>query len=174
MHQRQVIRNAIAAALVDATDAAGRVFTTQKIAYQMRSLPAISVYSLSETSTMDTAPRETDRTLEIAIECIVGAVSNIDDDMDAIAEQVEQAMNLDPWFGGACAESELIGTTIQSEEEGDRDLGLVTLTYSVLYRTNAFVEPTVPAEFVTAYTNYSLGNDVAVDDQAEDNITVQE
>ena len=181
MHQRNVIRNAITAVLLAAkTDADDRVFPTQKLMYALRNLPAISVYSSTEKSTLDdTAPRELTRIALFTIESIVKSGEgvdegfNVDDEMDNMAEQIERAMDTDPYLGGQAFQSHLVETDAISQEDGDRQLGILTMTYQVSYRTFAFVPPENTDEFKTADTTYNLGNEQDPADQTSDEITVQ-
>lgn len=178
MHQRKVIRKAIVAALDGATSAASQVFSTQKLLYVQDDLPAIAVYAENETSTWDqTAPRELDRKPTFMIESIVDAGENVDDAMDDMAEEIEAVMDADPFFkvaGVASAyQSELSASEMLSIEDGDREIGILTLTYKISYRTIAFVPPVAPDQFNTADVTYNLEGEQDPDDQTSDEITVQ-
>lgn len=178
MHQRNVIRNAITAALTGATVAGANVFSTQKLLYVQDDLPAIAVYAQNETSTWDqTAPRELDRKSIFVVESIVDAGENVDDAMDDIAEEIEVVMDTDPFFKVATVasayQSHLTASEMMSLEDGDREIGILTLTYQVSYRTDAFVAPTDPDDFNTADATYNLGGEQDEADQTSDEITVQ-
>lgn len=179
MHQRQAIRAAVVAALLNVTAAGTRVYPTRAIPYQAsQTLPVISVYTLDEDVDSDsrsTAPRELTRNVSLTIEAWVSPGDNADNAIDALALQIETAMHADPYFGGAAADSLLTSTVTEVLEESDRQLGWLALTYEVTYRTDA---PEAMAggdmdDFNTAHAVHNLGNDVHEDDQAEDEITVQ-
>ena len=139
MHQRKLIRHAITAALLGATDAKKRVFPTRKVNHLLAELPVIAVYTLNDDSELGDEPRELDRKLEILIECMVESKENVDDLMDDLAEQVEAAMNIDYTFGCLCHRSNLISTDLDSIEDSDREIGIIEMTYLVEYRTDAYV-----------------------------------
>lgn len=174
MHQRKVIRKAITAALDGATSAGTQVFSTQKLLYVQDDLPAIAVYAQNESSTWDqTAPRELDRKPIFMVESIVDAGENVDDAMDDMAEEIEKVMDTDPFFGSEAYQSHLTSSEMLSVEDGDREIGILTLTYQFSYRAIAFVPPVAPDDFNTADATYNLGNAQDPDDQTSDEITVQ-
>lgn len=174
-HQRKTIRYAITSALMGETAAGARVYPTRVLPYQIRLLPVIAVYVLDEDSdAQSTAPRELFRSLKVRIECLVAPGPNVDDSIDDLAEEVEAAMNADQYFGGACVDSELKSTAIESIEDGDREIGFVALDYLVTYRTDAYCEPVGPDDFNEANATYNLNSATHVDERAEDQIIVQE
>ena len=141
-HPRKLIRDAVTAALIGNTSAGVRVYPTRKTEHLENELPVISVYTLSEDSELVIRPRELERDLRVMIECMVTANENADDDMDALALEVEAAMNADYTFGLTCFESELKSTDMDSVEDSGREVGILEMTYQFSYRTDAFVAPT--------------------------------
>lgn len=144
-HPRKLIRQAVVAQLAGATAAGARVQGTRVEPHRKSQLPAISVYTLREPVDLDasagTAPRELTRDVKVEI---VGWVAHsdanpVDDAMDDLAEQIEAAMDADPYLGGKAGDSVLEETVMQVlEDDGRSDplIGIVTLTYSVTYRTS--------------------------------------
>lgn len=179
LHQRQVIRAAIVALLTGHTAAEARVVPCRRNPLRQSDLPAISVYTIDETvddESAATAPRELTRRLEVVVQSWVPVTASIDDDMDALALEIETAMHADPFLGGAVGDSILKATNLRIDPEGKEPVGVVTMTYEVTYRTLA---PEPPAEselddFRRADTRFNLGGEQAVADQAEDLVTVQE
>jgi hypothetical protein len=171
-HERQQIREAIAAALVGKTAAGARVFETRILPLRMPELPAVAVYSLSESSDdQQTAPRELKRRIDFAVEAAVKQGTNIDDALDAIALQVETAMDADPTFGGLASDSMLVGTQLDVVEEGDRMMGVAVLRYAVTYYTpERSATSAVLDDFETVDVRTSLGGEQAAADQAHDTI----
>lgn len=178
MHQRRVIREAVVTILTAAATSAGaRVSKTRVDPHKKTELPALSVYTLSETTDPDsenTAPRELLRTLKLEIAGWVGHTTAlpVDDALDALAEQIEAAMDADPYLGGAAGDSILEATeiTIKEDDRGDPLVGIITLTYSITYRT--FVDTTVAADAFErgAVTTRIVG--AGVDNAANDVIEV--
>lgn len=146
MHQRKLIRHAVTAALVGSTAAGARVQATRVEPRRPSEIPAIGVYTATEETDPDdvsTAPRELLRQLKLDV---VGWVLDssavpVDDAMDDLAEQIEIAMELDPYFGSTVSESILVATDMQviAEDGNDPMIGVVRLTYSVTYRTSPVV-----------------------------------
>lgn len=97
-HQRKLIRQAVVALLAGAGTAAGaRVKGTRVEPNKAALLPAISVYTLSESTTSDsdmTAPIELTRELKLEVAGWVAHTDAhpVDDAMDDLAEQIEAAM----------------------------------------------------------------------------------
>lgn len=179
MHQRTIVRQAIVAALTGATAAEARVYPTRILPLRKLELPAIAVYTLEESvdgESVNTAPRELTREAPVVIEALVAAVpgANVDDALDDLALEIETAMHADPYLGGEAADSILDGTTMEVIEDGERMMGLVTLTYSVTYRTLAPEAPGNVADFLRVKSTENLGGDVHPDAQAVDEFDVQE
>lgn len=173
-HQRQVIREAVHAALLGATSAGSRVYETRVVPNRLPELPALSVYALQDRVDQErsdtTAPRELQRELDLVVEGWVAAGGNADDAMDALALEVETAMHADPFFGGAAADSMLDSTSLEVLDEGDRFTGWFVMTYTVTYFTRAPAAPEDLDDFETAGATHNLAND----NQAEDVFDVQE
>lgn len=175
--QRKAIRSAIVALLVSAgTSAGANVFPTRTVPYTALNLTAISVYTLEdnvEDSSASTSPRELTRRLSVVIEGWVDPGSSVDDAMDDFADEIEVAMHADRYLGGACADSILTSTVMESIEESDRELGWIALTYDVKYYTDApaAVVDDDMDDFVTAHATYKISDDA---NDAEDSVTVLE
>ncbi|MGN6105198.1 MAG: hypothetical protein ACTHU0_08845, partial [Kofleriaceae bacterium] len=110
-HPRKLIRHAVVAQLVGATAAGARVQATRVEPLRKGKLPTISVYTLHEPIDQDasaaTNPRELTRTVKVEI---AGWVAHsdalpVDDAMDDLAEQIEAAMDADPYLGGKAGDS---------------------------------------------------------------------
>ncbi len=176
MHQRQVIRTAIVAILLNVTAAVDRVFPTRVLPFRTRDLPVVTVYTLEDNVDADSrmvSPRELTRSLSVTIEGWVAPGPNVDNAIDDLAEEIETAMHADPYLGGAAADSLLESTVMESIVESDRELGWVALVYDVTYRTDAPESSALLDDFNTANVRHNVGGDVHPDDEAVDSITVQ-
>lgn len=167
MHQRTVIRHAVRDLLVAAGVADGRVFASRVLPFRGQELPLVTVYTLDETTASEgsTAPRELTRTLPLVIEGWAAPGQNADDNMDALALEIETAMHADPFLGGEAADSILDATVMEVTEAGERQIGLVILTYTFTYRTLA-PEPPADGEmddFVTVGADHDAAGAVASD-----------
>lgn len=172
LHQRKTIRDAVVAALVAADTAAGaRCYPTRVVPWKRLTLPAISVYGLSESSDdKQSAPRELTRTMQLAVEAAVKG-ANIDDALDALALEIERAMHADPSFGDVCSDCVLTGTELEAAVDGDEPVGFLRLTYRTTYFTDAPAAADVTVDDLsTVDAKTSLGGLQAVADQSEDKI----
>lgn len=186
MHPRQAIREAVKAQLVGTapsyrTLAADRVFETRVIPLQRTQLPAVMVYTLKEPidpASRKTSPRRLKRELELMIEGVVEAGDNVDDAMDALAAQIECAMNFDARLGLALVDDSLLSDTeMEVGTEGQKLIGLVRLTYAVTYYTHAPDADCAPtlAEFEQANVEWSLRNaQPNPNDRTKDEIDLEE
>lgn len=180
-HQRKVIRDKVVALLSGETEAEARIYASRIRSIRNSEFPLILVYTRGEQVDGDpsTAPRELTRRLDVEI---AGAVVGLDeaaveDALDALALEIETAMHADPYLAGEAGDSILVGTESDIDQEGDRLIGMVQLTYSVTYRTMApeAVDDEELDDFLTvAATHKTGGVDQDDDDDAEDLFTVQE
>lgn len=136
-HVRKSIRDDIVTSVTGLSTTGSNVFRTRVYPLEHGDLPGVCVYSLNETSEVDTlsSTRSLERLSEIVVEGYVRAVSNYDDTLDAISAEVEAALASDVTRGGNAKDTNLISTEFEYSDEGDRPIGMVRLTYSVTYRT---------------------------------------
>lgn len=176
LHHRTIVRRAVRDLLKGKTTAGERVDTTRVDTWRDNELPAISVYTTVEDvddASIETAPRELTRDVEVEVVGVVSSSERMDDAMDALALQIETVMHADPFLGGVAGDSILTGTEANIHNEGKRLIGIVVLTYKVTYRTLAPEAPDGLDDFLKADTHY----DVGVPDptqQAHDVTVVQE
>lgn len=151
--KRKSIRHAIAAALTGNTSAGANVFASRTRSIPASKLPAILVYTSSETAEVfNQSPRELRRTLSVGIEIAARADDDLDDALDDIAEQVERVMSEHQTLSGTASDVLLTGTEITLTKDGDNQHGAAILTYEVTYYTVDVSEgiegPGVPDENV--------------------------
>lgn len=181
MHQRILIRRAVRDKLIAANTPAGtRVVPTRIVSWRPNELPAISIYTLSESvdeSSAETAPRELTRRPKLIIECalkmtdafVAANSNNIDDALDEFALMVERAISVDYTLGGTVSDVWLSDTDIDILEKGDQLIGVISLTFSPKYYSYFPDAADVPLDnFSTADIRHSLANAVNVDNQAHD------
>lgn len=181
-HPRKLIRKAVVALLVAAnTNAGARVTATRVEPHRKSQLPAISVYTLREPIDQDassaTSPRELKRNVRLEVTGWVAHSDTIsvDDAMDDLAEQIEAAMDADPYLGGTAGEFLLEETVMQVVEDdaaSDPLVGVVNLTYVVTYHTMP-AEPVLD-DFLTVGATHEIEGGVADTRPAVETFTVQE
>ena len=136
-HVRKQIRDRVASTLKSNVSLVQRrVYTTRVHPLNDTNLPAISVYTGSEASErMNAGETDMIRELSLDVDIYVRETSKFDDDVDAIAVQVEEAMANDFTINGLAKFSTLTSTEIQFDGDADQILGVAKLTYSVRYVT---------------------------------------
>ena len=113
-HVRRQIRDRVATLLSQNVSLVKRrVFTTRVHPFNEENLPAISVYTGAEASErMNAGVTDVIRDLTLDIDIYVRETSKFDDDVDAIAVQVEEAMAGDFTVNGLAKFSVLTSTEI--------------------------------------------------------------
>lgn len=173
-HERQQLREATVAMLTGKTAASTRVNKSRMAPVRGAELPTISVYTDDEpvepTSRM-TAPRVMTRQPKLAIAAWVAVPANgeLDDAFDAIALEIETAIDADLNFDGCAFDSVLFSTEMGIKMDGERPMGCVQLTYAVTYKTQqrTAVIDAARDDFDTMDVKTSLGGAQAPADQAE-------
>lgn len=179
-HERQNLRAAIVAQIKgpanNRTTAGARVYPSRMHPLRSADLPAILIYIESETvseGSAVTSPRELKRMAEVKVEGWVMTPPGVatDDALDALALQIETAMDIDLNLDGNAFDSQLQSTEIGIKIEGDQSMGAVALTYAVTYHSD--IRVTLPVDnFEEANTQISLGGTQATADRANDSIAI--
>ena len=136
-HVRKQIRDRMASTIsTGVTLVSSRVYTTRVYPLTDANLPAITVYTGSEVSSrLNMGLNDLNRSLTVDVDIYVRATSTFDDDVDAIAVQVEEAIAGDFTVNGLAKEAVLTGTDIQFSGDAEQPIGIAKLTYSVRYIT---------------------------------------
>lgn len=144
MHARQQIRAAFVTALTGATAAGSMVFKTRIYKLQEDEYPALVVYTLSEDVEVDALGGKQLRTLRVAVDIAVkGASDTLDDDLDDLAVEVEEAIEGNAALNALVLFQTLDATAITLSGEGnERAVGMV-LSFVVQYRTNPGAPETI-------------------------------
>jgi len=136
-HVRKTIREYFGTQLTGLTTTGANAFESRVYPMQSAKLPAILIYTTSESSEEQafSSKRVQNRTLSVEVEGFVRAISNFDDTLDLIAEEVEEAILDDPTLGGLAINTELESTTANYSGDGEQPVGTIRLTFEVQYRT---------------------------------------
>lgn len=179
---RKAIRKNIATALMNNTDAEANVFASRTRKISAKSLPAILVYTREETAEVfNESPRELKRVVSVAIEIAARADEDLDDQLDDIAQQVEDIMSEQQTLEDVASDVLLTRTEIQLTADGDNQHGACILTYDVTYYEEDVSQgvegPGVPAAnvlkpFVTAGVEYKVPPFADGQPAAEDKISL--
>lgn len=136
-HVRKQIRDRIASQLTsNVALVSSRVYTSRVYPLTESNLPAITVYTGSEISSrLNMGVGDLNRSLTVDVDLYVRATATFDDDVDAIAVQVEEAIASDFTVNGLAKEAVLTGTDIQFSGDAEQPVGVAKLTFTVRYVT---------------------------------------
>lgn len=136
-HVRKQIRDRIASQLTSNVSlVSSRVYTSRVYPLTEANLPAITVYTGSEISSrLNMGVGDLNRSLTVDVDLYVRATATFDDDVDAIAVQVEEAIASDFTVNGLAKEAVLTGTDIQFSGDAEQPVGVAKLTFTVRYVT---------------------------------------
>lgn len=137
-HVRQQIRNRIATLLNSGVSlVSSRVYNTRVYPLTEANLPAITVYAGAEQSGLMTIGRKTlMRTLTVNVDVYARATTSLDNDLDAICVQVEEAIAADFSLSGLAKTTVLSGTEIDFSGDTEQPVGVARLSFDVEYSTD--------------------------------------
>ena len=136
-HVRKQIRDRIASTLTSSVSlVSSRVFASRVYPLTKAKLPAITVYTGSEVSNrLNMGVSDLNRSLSVEVDIYVRATNTFDDDVDAIAVQVEAAIAADFTVNSLAKEAVLSGTDIQFSGDAEQPIGVTKLRFTVRYVT---------------------------------------
>lgn len=157
MHYRQQIRDAMKARLLAANTLAGpNVFTSRAkpvLEILQKREAVLSVYTADESSTRSPDGYLLERTLTVSVEGMAGGGDDLDDVLDDMAKQVEDAIAADPTLNMLLSdELDLTSTTSEITARGNMQVGAFRLDFDCKYLTERGVEagwgpaPPLPTE----------------------------
>jgi len=136
-HIRKTIREHVVTTITGLSTTGSNVYETRYFPLQTGNLPALIVYTLDESVedyTLGQNTRTQFRALNLIIEAHCRGTANIDDTLDTIAEEVEEAMVTDISRGGNAKDTKLVSTEVEFETASQKT-GLMRLTYLISYNT---------------------------------------
>ena len=136
-HIRKSIREHVVTTVTSLSTTGSNVYETRYFPLQTGNLPALIVYTLDETVedyTIGQNTRTQFRALNLIIEAHCRGTANIDDTLDTIAEEVEEAMVTDITRGGHAKDTKLVATDVEFDTASQKT-GLMRLTYLISYST---------------------------------------
>lgn len=165
-HLRIQIRRRVSDRLKATVDVGGRVFTERPTPIFKGEMPVVLVYYVSETIVNVNLAQDTyDRRLTMNVDLLHKVREGIDDFLDKLAWQVEQAMLQDETLGGldGVDNTKLMSSVpLDPDADGEQIAGLTRLTFEIDYHTLVFV-PNATAEFL----EFGEKIDVPIGDGAE-------
>lgn len=136
-HVRKQIRDRIASTLTSGVPlVSNRVYASRVYPLTEAKLPAITVYTGAEISNrLNMGLSDLNRSLSVEVDIYVRATETFDDDVDAIAVQVEEAIAGDFTVNSLAKEAVLTGTDVQFSGDAEQPIGVAKMTFTVRYVT---------------------------------------
>jgi hypothetical protein len=136
-HIRKQIRDRVESILASGVSLAQRrVYASRVYPFTESQLPAVTVYSGSEASGLQTmGVRTLARDLSLVIDAYVRVTDTFDDDVDALCVQIEETIAADYTLNGLVKDSVLTSTEIDFDGDAERPVGVARLTYTIRYVT---------------------------------------
>lgn len=135
-HVRTQIRNAVVGLLDSLATTSDRVYVSRLHPLPADKLPALRVFVDDEQITREKIhdPAILARSVTIRIDCVASLASGLDDDLDQIALEVEDAISADTTLGGLL-NSGLIpsGIEVDRSADGEAPIGRLTVVYEAQY-----------------------------------------
>ena len=130
-HIRQQIREYFGTTLTGLSTTGSNVFESRVYPIENTKLPALVIYTKSETSEpiVIGTDRVMSRELSVVVEGYAKATTNFDDTIDTISKEVEEAIAADRTLDGKAKDTYLESTEIEFNSEGEKPLGVVSLTF---------------------------------------------
>jgi len=136
-HARQAIRDNIVSTVSGLSTTGQRVFRNRVYPMGESKLPGLLVYTESEEiepSTI-TPPRTQMRRMNVVIEAYVKAVSNYDETLDTISQQVEEALSADSTRNDLAKDTRILSFESEFSGEGDQPVAVGRMSIEVVYAT---------------------------------------
>lgn len=136
-HVRKSIRDNVTTTLTGLTTTGSNVFQTRLFPMEESKLPALAIYTKSEASDYSTItpPRTQVRALEVIVEAYVKGTANIDNTIDTIAVEIEEALATDLTRGGYAKDTQVTETDIEFNGDAEQSVAIARFTVAVNYAT---------------------------------------
>ena len=136
-HVRKQIRDRMESILTSGvTLATGGVYGSRVYPLTEAKLPALTVYSGSESSSLQTMGAKTlARDLSLIVDAYVRVTDSFDDDIDALCVQIEETVAADYTLNDLAKNTVLTSTEIDFDGEAERPVGVARMTYTIRYVT---------------------------------------
>ena len=134
-HVRTQIRNAVATELTGLTTTGTRVYKGRFYSLQQGKLPALLVYTSSESAEVDTMgfPAGSNRTLNLVVEGYAMSKTTVEDTLDQIALEVEEAL-AGVTLSGLIRDIEYTGFDLDANADPEQTVAVIRLAFSIEYR----------------------------------------
>lgn len=135
MHIRQSIRDNIKTTLTGLGITGDRVYVNRLYPFIQQVSNGILIYTESEATEYLTMgrPRSQERTLTLKVEIYAKSMTNLDNLIDDIALEIENALCIDPTRGGVATDTMIMNFDSDFSGDGDSPVGVGMLDVIVKY-----------------------------------------
>ena len=136
-HVRKQIRDRMESILsTGVTSVSGRVYASRIYPMTGPDLPAVAIYTASETSGLQTmGTRTLAREISLNVDAYVRVTATFDDTIDALCVEIEETVAADYTLNGLVKDAILTSTEIDFDGESEKPVGVARLTYTIRYVT---------------------------------------
>lgn len=136
-HVRKQLRDATAVRLTGLTTTGSRVYESRSVPVGDANLPGLLIYTTQEQAQDATMAADVERRIEVRVEGVAKAATNLDDTLDLIAKEVEIALSTALTIGAASTQLVYQGAVITMQDGLDQLVGVVALTFEAVLFTTA-------------------------------------
>jgi hypothetical protein len=138
-HVRKQIRDAVATTLTGLTTTGTNVFKGRYFSMQTPKLPALLVYTTNEDAELSImgSSRGSDRVLSLVVEGYAISKTIVEDTLDQIAVEVEEAMASDYTLNGLTRDVRYTGFELDANADPEQTVAVIRLTFDIKYRVSA-------------------------------------
>ena len=135
-HVRKQLRDAYATALTGLTTTGSNVFKGRYYSLQSAKLPALCVYTGSEAAEINVmgSSRGSDRLVSVTIEGYVKSSNVVEDTLDQIAVEVEEAIAADVTLGGIAKDTTYAGFELDANADPEQTVAVMRINFVTRYR----------------------------------------
>ena len=133
-HVRKQIRDALATTLTGLTTTGSNVFKGRFYSLQEAKLPALLIYTSNEVAEVQAmgTPKNSDRILAVTVEGYARSKSTVEDTLDQISVEVEEAF-ASQTLGGLIRDIEYNGFELDANADPDQTVAVIRMTFSIEY-----------------------------------------
>jgi hypothetical protein len=137
-HVRKQIRDAVVTALTGLTTTGSNVFATRVYPLASAKLPGLCIYTAAEDAELEImgSNRTLMRSLDVIVEAYAQGTTTVDNSLDQIALEIEEALAADSGVDALVKDIYLTRTDIDLDGgESEKVIGAARLTFRAVYRT---------------------------------------
>lgn len=135
-HIRTQIRNAVVTTLTGLASTGANVFPNRSFAVPPDKMPALCIYTASESSGLDGTATGLRREINLVVDAVFQfTAANFDDEADVIAAEVETALGNARQLGGLAHDVVPVAMQLSHNGEGELSTGICSMTFEVTTRT---------------------------------------